>query len=470
MNKNEILRQLPKVDHLLQKPETVELCRLYGKDRILGILREELDNLRNELLAGKAAEHTQQTEFFTSRLLRQTVERTKSLEEPSYRRVFNATGILLHTNLGRAPFGKHQMEAAIQSMRGSSNLECSLSEGKRGKRQDHYADVICQITGAEAAVAVNNNAAAVTLILAAMAHKKEVIVSRGELIEIGGHFRIPEVMEQSGAVLRETGCTNRTRISDYEHAATEETAAFLKVHTSNYKIVGFTEETSIDELSALGKRYGIPVIVDLGSGVLVNLEKYGLAHEPTVGEILQKGADVVCFSGDKLLGGPQAGIIVGKKEYIQKIEQHPLMRALRLDKCTTAVLEATFREYYHEEQAWENIPVLKMIARTKEELLAQAEEISRELNSCSCSGKIEVTESSAVIGGGSLPGEIMPDYAIEISPEKETAQQLADRLRLCSVPIVSHIKNDRILLQMRTVSEEEKREFAEVLREALCKK
>ena len=207
-----------------------------------------------------AAENAQPTELFISRLLQQAGERTKALEEPSYRRVFNATGILLHTNLGRAPLGKRQMEAAFQSMCGFSNLEYRLSEGKRGKRQAHYADVICQITGAEAAVAVNNNAAAVTLILGAMAHKKEVIVSRGELIEIGGHFRIPEVMEQSGASLRETGCTNRTRISDYESAVTEETAAFLKVHTSNYKIVGFTEETSVEELSALGKKHGIPVI------------------------------------------------------------------------------------------------------------------------------------------------------------------------------------------------------------------
>ena len=439
MNKNEILRQLPKMDRILQEPEAEELCRLYGKNRILGILRQELDSLRKELLEGKATEaaveNAQPTELFISRLLQQARERTKALEEPSYRRVFNATGILLHTNLGRAPLGKRQMEAAFQSMCGFSNLEYRLSEGKRGKRQAHYADMICQITGAEAAVAVNNNAAAVTLILATMAHKKD-----------------------------------RTRISDYEQAVTEETAAFLKVHTSNYKIVGFTEETSVEELSVLGKKHGIPVIVDLGSGVLVDLEKYGLAHEPTVGEILRKGADVVCFSGDKLLGGPQAGIIVGKKEYIQKMEQHPLMRALRLDKCTTAVLEATFREYFCEKQAWENIPVLKMIARTKDELLAQAEEISWELNSCSCSGKIAVTESSAVIGGGSLPGETMPDYAVEIFPEKETAQQLADRLRLLPVPIVSHIKNDRVLLEMRTISEEEKREFTAELKEALDEK
>ena len=467
MEKKDMLRQIPGVDTLLQEPDTVTLCLRYGRQSVTAVIQEEVARVRKKILNCKSQE---EGEALLMGLRQQIYMQAEKKNSSSFQRVINATGILLHTNLGRAPFGKRQMEAAYQAMAGYCNLEYELEKGSRGKRQSHYQDLICQVTGAEAAVAVNNNAAAVTLILSALARNKEVVVSRGELVEIGGHFRIPEVMEESGAILRETGCTNKTRIEDYRKVVTENTAAFLKVHTSNYKIVGFTEAPSVEELVETGKEYQLPVIVDLGSGVLVNLEKFGLSHEPTVKEMLKKGADIVCFSGDKLLGGPQAGIIVGKKEYIQKIEQHPLMRALRLDKCTTAVLEATFREYFHEEQAWENIPVLKMIARTKEELLDQAEEISRELNSCSCSGKIEVTESSAVIGGGSLPGEIMPDYAIEISPEKETAQQLADRLRLCSVPIVSHIKNDRVLLQMRTVSEGEKREFAEVLREALCKK
>ena len=309
----------------------------------------------------------------------------------SFRRVINATGILLHTNLGRAPLGRRQMEAAYQAMAGYGNLEYELEEGKRGKRQNHYQKLICQVTGAEASVAVNNNAAAVTLILSALARNREVIISRGELVEIGGHFRIPEVMEESGSVLREAGCTNRTRIDDYRKAVTENTGAFLKVHTSNYKIIGFTESPSVEELVEAGKEYHVPVIVDLGSGVLVNLEKLGLSHEPTVQEMLKKGADIVCFSGDKLLGGPQAGIITGKKKYIEIIENHPMMRALRLDKCTTAVLEATFREYLKEETVWENIPVLNMLRRQTEELKSQAEEIKAALLKDGFEGKIQVS-------------------------------------------------------------------------------
>lgn len=463
MNKNEILRQIPKMDHLLYEPEIKNLCRIYGKQVILGILREELDKLRKCVLRGEDVLNLE----MIRELIKITKIRAQEVFAPSFQRVFNATGILLHTNLGRAPLGKHQREAILQSACGYSNLEYDLQEGKRGKRQAHYADVICQVTGAEAAVAVNNNASAVALILAAMAENKEVIVSRGELIEIGGHFRIPEVMEQSGAILRETGCTNRTRLSDYERSVTENTAAFLKVHTSNYKIVGFSEDVSVKELAELGEKCGLPVIVDLGSGVLVDLEKYGLAHEPTVVETLKQGADVICFSGDKLLGGPQAGIIAGKKKYIQLMENHPLMRALRLDKFTTAALASVFREYLNEENAWKNIPVLTMIARSEKELLAQAEEIVRELNFCFFEGKITVEKSVSVIGGGSLPGEEQPDYAVVITSEKETAQDLVCRLRKLPVPIIPHIQKDRVLLNMRTISEEEKWEFIEELKKVL---
>ena len=352
-------------------------------------------------------------------------------------------------------------------MTGYCNLEYELEEGKRGKRQSHYQKLICQVTGGEAAVAVNNNAAAVTLILAALARNREVVVSRGELVEIGGHFRIPEVMEESGSILRETGCTNRTRIEDYRKAVTENTAALLKVHTRNYKIVGFTESPSVEELASAGKEYHIPVIVDLGRGVLVNLEKFGLPHEPTVREMLEKGADIVCFSGDKLLGGPQAGIITGKKKYIEKIENHPMMRAMRLDKCTTAVLEATFREYLDEEKAWENIPILKMIRRQKEELKIQAEEIKKALLESGFRGEIQVQEDASMIGGGSLPGETLSDVAVSIKPEKESTEEFAARLRMQSVPVIVQIKNNRVFLHMRTVFAEEKEMLTEMLKEAL---
>lgn len=475
MDKNKILRQLPKVDRLLGEPESTELCTQYGKERTTEAFRETLELLRNQILHKEVlsemilqkTEEKNKPEVFRSWIIKRTGERLKESDSSSFQRVLNATGILLHTNLGRAPMGECQKEAVMEAMLGYSNLEYRLSEGRRGKRQAHYKDLICQVTGAEDAVAVNNNAAAVTLILAAMAAKKEVVVSRGELIEIGGRFRIPDVMEQSGAILRETGCTNRTRISDYEKAVSDETAAFLKVHTSNYKIVGFTEEVSVKELTDLGGSCKIPVIVDLGSGVLVNLEKYGLAHEPTVQEILKQGADVVCFSGDKLLGGPQAGIIAGRKKYIRAIEEHPLMRAMRLDKFTTAALEATFRQYLNEEDAWKNIPVLQMIARGEKELYLQAKEILKELEKGGYPGRITIEKSLSAVGGGSLPGEEMLDYAVVIEPEQEKAEALSARLRKLPVPVIAHIKYEKVWIEMRTVSAGETALLIKALKEAL---
>ena len=459
-----MLRRIPGVDTLLQEPDTVTLCLQYGRQSVIAVIREEVKRVRKEILNCKTRE---EGEALLMELRRQIHIRTEKENRASFRRVINATGILLHTNLGRAPLGRRQMEAAYQAMAGYGNLEYELEEGKRGKRQNHYQKLICQVTGAEASVAVNNNAAAVTLILSALARNREVIISRGELVEIGGHFRIPEVMEESGSVLREAGCTNRPRIDDYRKAVTENTGAFLKVHTSNYKIIGFTESPSVEELVEAGKEYHVPVIVDLGSGVLVNLEKLGLSHEPTVQEMLKKGADIVCFSGDKLLGGPQAGIITGKKKYIEIIENHPMMRALRLDKCTTAVLEATFREYLKEETVWENIPVLKMLRRQTEELKSQAEEIKAELLKDGFEGKIQVREDIAMVGGGSLPGETLSDVSLSVKPEKESAGVFAARLRQQKNPVISQVKKEEVLLHMRTIFSEEKEMLIEMLKEAL---
>lgn len=464
MEKKDVLRRIPGVDTLLQEPELKLLSRQMGKQTVTSVIREELEKVRKKIIS---CENPEEGEALLSGLRQQIRIQVEKKSHSSFQRVINAAGILLHTNLGRAPLGTRQIEAAYQAMTGYCNLEYELEEGKRGKRQSHYQKLICQVTGGEAAVAVNNNAAAVTLILAALARNREVVVSRGELVEIGGHFRIPEVMEESGSILRETGCTNRTRIEDYRKAVTENTAALLKVHTSNYKIVGFTESPSVEELASAGKEYHIPVIVDLGSGVLVNLEKFGLPHEPTVREMLEKGADIVCFSGDKLLGGPQAGIITGKKKYIEKIENHPLMRAMRLDKCTTAVLEATFREYLDEEKAWENIPILKMIRRQKEELKIQAEEIKKALLESGFIGEIQVQEDASMIGGGSLPGETLSDVAVSIKPEKESTEEFAARLRMQSVPVIVQVKNNRVFLHMRTVFAEEKEILTEMLKEAL---
>ena len=455
MDPKEYFRRIPKVDILLKEEKIQGLCEEYGRGFVVECIRAELEDLRALVSNGDAEQIERALDNFVDTL----VKRIQEESEYSLKKVINATGIILHTNLGRAPLGEVQKEAMVQAMCGYSNLEFNLENGQRGKRWSHYADLIAQVTGAEDAVAVNNNAASLTLIFSALAKGKEVIVSRGESIEIGGRFRIPEVVEQSGAILKEVGTTNRTRISDYEKAINENTGALLKVHTSNYKVVGFTEEATIEELSELGKKYNLPVINDLGSGVLVDLEKYGLAHEPTVQEQVKKGADLVCFSGDKLLGGPQAGIIIGKKSYIQQMENYPLMRAIRLDKCGIAALMATFREYMDEARAIKNIPVLHMIARTQEELKAQAEEMLVSLQEVKDQAEITVEESCSMVGGGSLPGEELPSYAVTVRPKEMSCEALADKMRHFSTPIIAHIKNDKIRMDMRTVMPEE----AEVL-------
>lgn len=452
MESKEYYRKIPKVDRILAKPQVAQLETLYGKACVLEAVQEELGNLR--ALAGEG--RIEDMEVCLAALEERIGKRAEEKQQFSLKPVLNATGILLHTNLGRAPLGQYQTDAMVQAARGYCNLEYNLQEGTRGKRAVHYAEEITRVTGAEAAVAVNNNAAAVTLMLSALAKGKEVIVSRGEMIEIGGHFRIPEVMEQSGAVLRETGCTNRTRISDYEKAINENTGALLKVHTSNYRILGFTEEVTVQELAALGKKYQLPVLVDLGSGVLQNLEEYGLAHEPSVQETLAQGADVVSFSGDKLLGGPQAGILAGKKAYIKEMETHPLMRALRLDKCLTAALAATFRAYRDKEQARRQIPVLSMLSRTREELKRQAEEIADAVKDAAVGAEIRAEESTGRMGGGSLPGEDIPSYAVTVAPRTESCEHLMMRLRSLPVPVIAYIREERIFLDMRTIMPEEK--------------
>ena len=451
MNAKEYFRKIPKVDILLKEAYVQELCEEYGRGLVTECIRKELDGLRILITVGTSKEIEQALENFPEHLKICVQDEA----EYSLKKVYNATGIILHTNLGRAPLGKVQTDAMLQAISGYSNLEYDLETGHRGKRWTHYADTVCQVTKAERAIAVNNNAAAMTLTFRALTEGKEVLVSRGELIEIGGRFRIPEVIEQSGAVLKEVGTTNRTRISDYEKAITEETGAILKVHTSNYKIMGFTEEASLEELAVLGKKYDLPVIMDLGSGVLVDLEKYGLAHEPTVQEQLKKGADIVCFSGDKLLGGPQAGIILGKKELIEKMEHHPFMRTVRLDKCVIAALTVTFQQYLDEDRAEKNIPVLRMIARTEDELKVQAEYISNTLKETGFPADIMAEPSISMVGGGSLPGETLASYAVTLSPIGLTCEEMAKKMRQLPVPVIAHIKNEKLWLDMRTILPEE---------------
>lgn len=475
MNRQEYFRKIPKVDVLLKEERVQTLCEEYGRGFVLECIRQQMEELRDMILTGDEKEIEPALQQFAAHLS----EKVQEASAYSLRKVLNATGIILHTNLGRAPLGTVQKEAMVQAMCGYSNLEYELRSGSRGKRWTHYADLISKVTGAESAIAVNNNAASLTLIFSALTKGKEIIVSRGESIEIGGRFRIPEVIEESGARLKEVGTTNRTRISDYEKAITEETGALLKVHTSNYKVIGFTEEVSLEELAALGKKYDLPVIMDLGSGVLVNLENYGLAHEPTVQEMLKKGADLVCFSGDKLLGGPQAGIIIGKESYIKAIENYPLMRAIRLDKSTIAALAATFREYLDEERAVKNIPILNMIARRPEELKAQAEQVVAAIRlGASAKGdgaavppavksqkqiQLAVEPSLSMVGGGSLPGETMASYAVTITPCGWSCDEVSAKLRSLSVPIISHTKCDKVWLDMRTIRPEEVPDLTEGL-------
>ena len=451
MNRNDYLKNIPKVDRILKEDSIQELCDAFGRGIVTEAVRYELANLRSLICAGEKEEIDRALRDF----MRELPEKIREFTAFSLRKVVNATGIILHTNLGRAPLGKVQMDGVMQAMAGYSNLEYDLSTGTRGKRTDHCSAWITRVVGCEHATVVNNNAAAVTLMLSALAKDKEVIVSRGELIEIGGRFRIPDVMEQSGACLREVGTTNRTRISDYERAITENTGAIMKVHTSNYKIMGFTEEASVEELVELGARYHLPVIVDLGSGVLIDLERFGLAHEPTVQEMLKKGADLVCFSGDKLLGGPQAGIIAGKREYIEKMANHPLMRTFRPDKCTIAALAATFREYLEEDRAIKNIPILSMLSRSSCELKEQAETLCALLQHGHFPACLHVEESITRMGGGSLPGEELPGYAVTMAPTSMSCEKMAAKMRQMPTPVIAHIKDNRIWMEMRTIPESE---------------
>lgn len=452
MNKNLLYRSIPKVDVLLEDSVIQELIGCYGKETVMESVHIETDRLRTYIAkAEDEKEAKRQIE-----LLIPHVEKTVSdMHTPNMRMVVNGTGTILHTNLGRAPISGEHMKRVLSLVSGYSNLEYNLEAGRRGERYSHFEKLLCRITGAEAAMAVNNNASSVLLILSSLAKGGEVIVSRGELIEIGGKFRIPDVMEQSGASLVEVGTTNKTHYDDYENAVTEETKALLKVHTSNYRIVGFTDSVGIDELIPLARERDIPVIEDLGSGVLIDLAKYGLTHEPTVQESIAKGADVVCFSGDKLLGGPQAGIIIGKKKYIDRMKKNQLTRALRIDKFTAATLELVLQEYLSEEKAVQNIPVLRMLSEPQRRVAERAQRLCGLLKERKLPVKTEVKPCESQIGGGSLPLERIPSMAVTIRPENISVNELEERMRRLPVPIIPRTVNDEILLDMRTISERE---------------
>lgn len=395
-------------------------------------------------------------EVYLNNLMKEVFE---EYETPSLKRVINATGVVIHTNLGRAPLSERVIKEIVEIAKYYSNLEFDLKEGKRGSRYVHVEEILKEITSAEGALVVNNNAAAVLISLNTLAYGKEVIVSRGELVEIGGSFRIPEVMKWAGCILKEVGTTNKTHLFDYENAITENTALLLKVHRSNFDIVGFTKEVSLEELVNLGKKFGLPVMKDLGSGCFVDFSKYGLKKEPTVQEVLKTGVDIVTFSGDKLLGGPQAGIILGKKELIEKIRKNPLNRALRIDKMTLAGLEATLRLYRDENLAIEHIPVLKMILATKEELKKKAKNLLRKLKGLNLKDfNFKVVETINRTGGGALPTLDLVSYAVAVE-SPFSPQVLQKRLRENNPPIITRIEEDRLLVDVRCLFDEDFKEI-----------
>lgn len=447
-----LLKRIPKVDKVLEWPGVKGLLDQYPRPVVITAVREVLDALRADILGDRTTAEALHEEPITRRV-RLTLEQSST---PGLRRVINGTGVVLHTNLGRAPMAPALRDTMLDAAFEYSTLEFNLETGTRGSRAVHVEKLLSSLTGAETAVVVNNNAAAVLLALSALAKGKEVIVSRGELVEIGGSFRIPEVMEQSGASLREVGATNRTHARDYRAAIAAETALLLKVHTSNFAQVGFITQVSTEELVAIGRERALPVMVDAGSGTLVDLSAYGLAGETMVQEYLQAGADLVTFSGDKLLGGPQAGIIVGKRRFLDPMKKHPLMRALRVDKVTLATLEGTLRLYRDEREALQQIPSLRMMTVSAEELATRARSAVRRLRrGLPATVTVKALPGHSQVGGGTFPLLELPTTLISVAVDGLSAQQLEQKLRSGAPPIIGRISQNLFLLDVRTLADKD---------------
>ncbi len=460
-----LLRQLPAIDRLLGTPPLSDLAGSHAHAQLRVAAQQAVDELRRRLLAGEEP----LPDLAPEAVARLAAEYLAALETPSLRPVLNLTGTVLHTNLGRAPLAKSALQAVVAVSRGYSTLEYDLAEGKRGERHVHVEELLCRLTGSEAALAVNNNAGAVLLALSALAGGKSALVSRGELIEIGGSFRIPEIMAAGGVKLVEVGATNKTHLHDYQKAIGPESALILKVHTSNYRILGFTSAVTGEELAELGKVRGIPVLEDLGSGLLIDLTSLGLPREPTARETLATGIDVVTFSGDKLLGGPQAGLIVGRREIVARLKKHPLARALRLDKMTLAALESTLRLYLDPQKALREVPTLRMLASTAEEVQRRALELLPQLQAAAGEwAACEVVAATATVGGGAMPLAELPGFAIAVTPNRISLQQLTERLRRSVPPVIGRVQDDRLLLDPRTLLPGEEALLATALREALA--
>ncbi len=444
--KQDRLRELPSIGTLLEQEVVQAWIAATSRSLVVGALQQTVDQLRGRILAGDVPDTDIET------VLGQAEAILTEHSTPSLRRVINATGIVLHTGLGRAPLAQEAIDAILETASGYSNLELDLTTGQRGRRTDHVAGLLAKILGAEAATVVNNNAAATYLILHVLAAGREVIVSRGELVEIGGSFRLPEIMAASGAVLREVGTTNRTRISDYAAAVTPlQTALLMKVHASNYRIVGFTESATIDQIARLAHEHGLICVDDLGSGAVFDFAAAGLPPEPNAQASLAAGADLVCFSGDKLLGGPQAGIISGKRELIAQLERSPLARALRVDKLTLASLEATVRLYTDPQHAIERVPVLSMLAATTDILASKAERLRKLLSDALPDESFMVCSDVSFAGGGSLPTEELPTVVVQWRPSQRSAEATAAGLRTAETPVVARVRDDSICFDLRTI-------------------
>ena len=456
MDNKSKLRALPKIDELVAALDA--LCEEYGRDVVTDCAREQVEDVRRTILSGGDCEVS------LDALCARVADAMKAIYAPHLHAVVNATGVVLHTTLGRAVLSEAAARAAYTAARCYTNLEYDVEKGQRGSRYSHIERLLRRLTGAEGAMVVNNNAAAVLLILSTLARGKEVVVSRGELVEIGGAFRVPAIMEQSGGTLVEIGTTNKTHPYDYENAVTENTGAILKVHTSNFKITGFTEEVPLTALREIADRHGLPLIYDLGSGRLCDLTEAGVLEEPGVLQALADGADVVSFSGDKLLGGPQAGIIVGKKELIERMKKHPLTRAFRVDKMTFAALEETLRCYLDPTRAG-NVPTIAMIRRPLEELDRAARSLRRRLSAIEGLHAAVVDEKSQV-GGGSVPSVFLDTRAVAVTADNISSAALEENLRR-RFSIICRVTHDRVLLDVRTLLEGDDKTIADALR-TLC--
>jgi len=463
-----LLRNLPAVDRLLHEEVIDNLLMRLPRRIVLEAVQETIASYRDAITEMSGSENNPETiDLSPEKLAEEAAALAEKMAGMNLKSLINATGIIIHTNLGRAPLPEAAVEALNDIASRYNNLEFSLDKGKRGSRQEHVEDLICQLSGAEAAIAVNNNAAAVFLALNTIAAGREVVVSRGQLVEIGGSFRIPEIMATSGAALKEVGTTNKTYLRDYEEAVNENTAAFLKVHTSNYHMVGFTAEAGTAELSAAAHKRGLLLLEDLGSGVFIDLEKYNLPAEPRVQDSIANGADLVTFSGDKMLGGPQAGIIVGRKELISAIKTNQLARTLRVDKFAVAALEATLRLYLDEDRAVKEIPVWQMLTAKPEALKKRADKLAEALGKIFDPERVKVVKSISKVGGGALPMAELPTYlvALELSGIGITPEGAVEKLRFTDPPVILRIYQDNLLFDPRTIFENQEETLIKVVGE-----